>query len=185
MHRECRECRERFPCHRLHKKSLVGNHASRHVRHARTEMHVGIANPWWRGKPSRHSRRMRSLQFYVSGKRPVNPPCVKDHFPALGELRKWLFVDVSFTLQWRHGERDGVSNHQPRKCLLNRLSRHISKKTSKLRVTGLCEGNSPVTGEFPAQRDSNTDNVSIWWRHHAIPRIYPAIFLQMFRHITK
>ena len=41
-----------------------------------------------------------------------------------------------------------------------------SKKTSKLRVTGLCEGNSPVTGEFPAQRASNAKNVSIWWRHH-------------------
>ena len=40
------------------------------------------------------------------------------------------------------------------------------KKTSKLRVTGLCEGNSPVTGEFPAQRASNAENVSIWWRHH-------------------
>ena len=35
------------------------------------------------------------------------------------------------------------------------------KKTSKLHVTGLCEGNSPVTGEFPAQRASNTENVSI------------------------
>ena len=31
-----------------------------------------------------------------------------------------------------------------------------------------CEGNSPVTGEFPAQRDSNVENVSIWWRHHVI-----------------
>ena len=40
-----------------------------------------------------------------------------------------------------------------------------SKKTSKLRVTGLCEGNSSVTGEFPAQRASNAENVSIWWRH--------------------
>ena len=39
-----------------------------------------------------------------------------------------------------------VSNHQPRDCLLNRLFRRRSKKTSKLRVTGLCEGNSPVTG---------------------------------------
>ena len=28
-------------------------------------------------------------------------------------------------------------------------------------------GNSPVTGEFPAQRASNMENVSIWWRHHA------------------
>ena len=37
----------------------------------------------------------------------------------------------------------------------------------KLRVTGLCAGNSPVTGEFPAQSASNAENVSIWWRHHA------------------
>ena len=29
----------------------------------------------------------------------------------------------------------------------------------------LCAGNSPVTGEFPAQRASNAENVSIWWRH--------------------
>ena len=36
-----------------------------------------------------------------------------------------------------------------------------SKKTSKLRVTGLCAGNSPVTGEFPAQKASNAENVSI------------------------
>ena len=47
-----------------------------------------------------------------------------------------------------------------------------SKKTSKLRVTGLCAGNSPVTSEFPAQRASNTENVSIWWRHHDISRVY-------------
>ena len=53
-------------------------------------------------------------------------------------------------------------------CLLNRLFRHRSKKTSKLRVTGLCAGNSPVTGEFHAQRASNAVNVSIWWRHHGL-----------------
>ena len=54
--------------------------------------------------------------------------------------------------QCRHSGDDGVSNHQPHDCLLNSLFRHISKKTSKLRVTGHCEGNPPVTGEFPAQR---------------------------------
>ena len=42
----------------------------------------------------------------------------------------------------------------------------IKKKTSKLRVTGLCAGNSPVTGEFLAQMAFNAENVSIWWRHH-------------------
>ena len=44
--------------------------------------------------------------------------------------------------------------------------RRRSKKTSKLRVPGLCAGNSPVTGEFPAQRASKAENVSIWWSHH-------------------
>ena len=29
-----------------------------------------------------------------------------------------------------------------------------------------CARNSPVTGEFPAQRASNTENFSIWWRRH-------------------
>ena len=27
-------------------------------------------------------------------------------------------------------------------------------------------GNSPVTGEFPAQRASYAENISTWWRHH-------------------
>ena len=56
------------------------------------------------------------------------------------------------TLHWRHNGRDGVSNHQPHRCLFNRLFRPRSKKTSKLRVTGFCGGNSLLTGEFPAQR---------------------------------
>ena len=51
---------------------------------------------------------------------------------------------------------------------LNRLFRRRSKKTSKLRVTGLIAGNSPVTGEFPAQMASYAENVSIWWRHHVL-----------------
>ena len=41
-----------------------------------------------------------------------------------------------------------------------------TEKKSKLRVSGLCEGNSPVIGECPAQMTSNMENVSIWWRHH-------------------
>ena len=69
-------------------------------------------------------------------------------------------------LQWRGNEREFVSNHQLHECLLNRLFRRRSKKTSKLRVTGLCEGNSPVTSEFPAQSTSNAEYASIWWRHH-------------------
>ena len=71
-----------------------------------------------------------------------------------------------WSLQWRHNGHDSVSNHQPHDGLLNPSFRSRSKKTSKLCVTGLCEGNSPVTGELPAQMASNAENVSIWWRHH-------------------
>ena len=76
------------------------------------------------------------------------------------------------SLEWRHNELDGVSKHRRLDYLLNRFFRRRSKKTSKLRVTGLCEGNSPVTGEFPAQRASNAENVSIWWRHHVRPAVH-------------
>ena len=54
---------------------------------------------------------------------------------------QWAKLD--FSLQWRHNDHNSVSNHQPHDCLLNRLFRRRSKKTSKLRVTGLCVGNSP------------------------------------------
>ena len=99
--------------------------------------------------------------------------------PSKGIITK---SQQNITLQWRHNERDGVSNHQPHDCLHNRLFRRRSKKTSKLRVTGLCEGNSPVTGEFPAQMASNAENVSIWWRHHEqMQRAQAAILTSWWR----
>ena len=75
-------------------------------------------------------------------------------------------------LQWRCNGCDGVSDHRRIDCLLNRLLRRRLMKTSKLRVAGLCAGNSPVTGEFLSQRASNAENISIWWRHHiSSPRL--------------
>ena len=82
-----------------------------------------------------------------------------------GEVSDSAFI-INSTLLWRHYGRDGVSNHQPHDCLLNRLFRRRSKRTSKIRVTGLCAWNSRGTGEFPAQMASNAKNVFIWWRHH-------------------
>ena len=64
--------------------------------------------------------------------------------------KQWSFY---LTLQWRHNERDGVPDHQPHDFLLSPfIQAQIKTKTSKLRVTGLREGNSSVTGEFPAER---------------------------------
>ena len=61
----------------------------------------------------------------------------------------WDIINVKFmikkSLAWYHNERDGVSNNRRLVCFLNRLFKRRSKKTSKLRVTGLCEGNPPVT----------------------------------------
>ena len=88
--------------------------------------------------------------------------------------QKLILVDNTriIPLQLHHYGRDGVSKHQLHDCLLSRLFRRRSKKISKLRVNGLCAGNSTMTGEFPAQRASNAENVSIRWRHHAKTKHY-------------
>ena len=81
--------------------------------------------------------------------------------------------DSHHTLEWSHNEHDGVSNHQPHDCLFNRLFTHRSKKTTKLRVTGLCAGNLPVTSSWsqkwlmvtPWHRDASsiTDSLCEHW----------------------
>ena len=45
------------------------------------------------------------------------------------------------------------------------LWRHQMETFSTL--LAFCAGNSPETGEFPAQNASDLANVSIWWRHNA------------------
>ena len=97
--------------------------------------------------------------------------------------KEWVMSQI--TLQWRHNGRDSVSNHQPHDCLLKRLFRRRSKKTSKLRVTGLCAGNSPGTGEFPAQMASNAENISIWWRHHEVSRCSQSLGKDVTSHVNK
>ena len=75
------------------------------------------------------------------------PKYTKPVTMSLGEHIDGLLQE-GCTLQWRHtcNERDGISNYRPHDCLLNRLIRRKSKKTSKLRVTGFCVGNSPHKG---------------------------------------
>ena len=81
----------------------------------------------------------------------------------------WVDIWVLFlrSMRWHHNESDGVSNHQAHGCLLNRLFGHRTKKTSKLRVTCLCEGNSQVTGDSPhkgpvARKIFPFDDVIMW-----------------------
>ena len=115
--------------------------------------------------PWNHSITIFSVQFQLfldASKTMQNVwPLIEVH-QVLISLNMWLCI----SLQWRHNERDGVSNHRCLHCLFNCWFWWRLKKTSKIRVTGLCAGNSPVTGEFPAQKISNVEDVSIWWRHH-------------------
>ena len=75
---------------------------------------------------------------------------IKRHSSEYSSL--WSYQDIQITacykrnwltLHWRPNDHDGVSNHQPHGCLLNRLFRRRSKQTSKLRLTGICVENSP------------------------------------------
>ena len=92
-----------------------------------------------------------ALLAFVGGihQGPVNSP---HKGPTIGTMFPFddvIMWDLCKSLQWGHNGRNGVSNHRYLDCLFNHLFKSRSKKTPKLRVTGLCEGNSPVTGEFP------------------------------------
>ena len=86
---------------------------------------------------------------------------------GLGWQQPWYYWSSSNALLWRHNEHDSVSNHQPRGCLLNRFIQTPIKENIKApRHWPLC-GEFTGTGEFPTQRSSYAEKVSIWWRHHA------------------
>ena len=60
---------------------------------------------------------------------------------ALSQMMTFKRIYWPHSLRWRHNEYHGVSNHRRLDCLLNSWFRRKSKKTPKLRITGLCEGN--------------------------------------------
>ena len=95
------------------------HHYSHVIRGADVHRTDSLQRPGW--PQGRHGDSPRVLVFTLSNDRPASYD----------------------TLRWSHNGRDGVSNHQPRHCLLSLLFRRRSKKTSKPRVTGLCAGNSP------------------------------------------
>ena len=84
------------------------------------------------------------------------------HFSwQLNDIGHVCHIYVDYPLHWRNNYLDGVSNHQPHGCLLNRIYRRRSKETSKLRVTGVCVGNSPGPVDSPHKGQVTPKNVSI------------------------
>ena len=78
-----RECRERFPRHRRWAiPTCITARASRTCRDACRDRQLSVSFEIGGGeKRSRHSRRMRNLQFYVSGKRPMDVVIYLTHLP--------------------------------------------------------------------------------------------------------
>ena len=91
-------------------------------------------------------RQSYSPPFFWKGQGTNRAPCGWPITSILDNMGHYMTLS--------HNEHDGVSNHQRFYCLLNRLFRCRSKETSKLCITGFCEWNSPVTGEFPTQKAS-------------------------------
>ena len=114
----------------------------------------------WRGKCSRHFRRMRNQQFYVSGKRPMATNFRHRRTQSSWDQECSHYSDV--IMNTMTSQIIGIS------IVCSTFCSGVDKKTetSKLRVTGLCKGKSSVAGEFPAQKVSNAENISIWWRHY-------------------
>ena len=98
------------------------------------------------------------------------------------------FVDaialMRHALQWRHNERDGIPNHRRLDYLSNRLFRYLSKKTSKLHVTGLCEGNSPNSPhKGPVTRNMLPfDDVIMGW--HLLLQLFPLYYANVNSHLS-
>ena len=90
-----------------------------------------------------------------------------------------VIVRVISTLQWRHNEHHSAPNHQRPHCLPNCRFRGRSKKTSKLRFTSPCAGNSPVTGKFPTQKASNAENVCIDAVTMKMKKVYTFLVVNM------
>ena len=127
------------------------------MRDARAVTHVGIGNPRWRAKRSRHSRHMRNPQFYVSGKRPIREALYREE----GIWRPFLHhlsVAVPETEVLVASNVSDQALEAP--VIAGRRSHHgRSWKTCWRHLMGifsvllaLCSGNSQVNGEFPSER---------------------------------
>ena len=86
------ECGERFSRHQLQKNPLGSDPG---VHDARAVMHIGNAKPRWRGKRSRHSRRIARPVILSVWQGGHTASCVAVRFAQL--LQKYIYFNM-FTL---------------------------------------------------------------------------------------
>ena len=135
-------------------------------------------NGWVNNREAGYLRRHRA-HYDVTVMRGMG--CVTRR-PLLGRI-SWYLLNVVKSLQLIWGSGTKHDNDAIMSAMASQItslaivystvfSRRRLKKTSKLRVTSLCAGNSTATAEFQAQRASNVENVSIYWRHHGVPKLH-------------
>ena len=124
----------------------------------------------------KNNRRIWRHNASISGSRDVTDPLwwrhnAKSETTVLGDngemSDRWLFLAELCLQDIKQRVRNKIIHSLPWTTILGSLVMRFAK-ISKLRVTGLRAGNSSAAGEFPAQSASNAENVSIWWRHHAL-----------------
>ena len=84
-------------------------------------------------------------------------------------------------LQWRHNERDGVSNHLGIDCLLNCILGADQRKHQSPPSLAFMREIHRWPVDSPSQRTSNAKNVSIWWHHHD-HYIYHGVWTRWLTH---
>ena len=117
--------------------------------------------------------------IYIENHPETSEVCLNSYFPCI--VVYFTTISVSKTrccasatdLTWVHSKhyddvimRTMASQITSLTSVYSILFRRRSKKTSKRRVTGLCEGNSQMV--------SNAENLSIWWRHHETLAMHSA-----------
>ena len=113
-------------------------------------------------KPSPHGRAIGYLSWDLQG----NMTATYRERTVMTLWTNTISSYARFTpLRWRHNEHEGVSNHQPHGCLLDRVFKENIKALRHWPLWGEFTGDRWI----PAQRVSNVENVSIWWRHGRTP----------------
>ena len=157
--------------------SQRSRHASMHVRPARAVMHVGIANPRWRGNVHGIPGACATRNFTYLARGPwssdsgcgTNRECLFGRImllvPRADDLSLCSLEKVAAGCRANVRSASSCTRMDEfgKGCLhCNSWRRHEMKAFSAL--LALCVVNSPVFGEFPSQRASNSDfDVSLVW----------------------
>ena len=128
--------------------------------HRQSLLEYSIANHYWMKYPIVYHY---LVEYFI-------PENVCLHFLEFVNHLCWILkttfnadlADLAHTIQWSRV----VSNHQQLDYFFSSSFRLTTKKMSTHWITGSLWGNSSLPDEFPPQRVSNGESVSISWRQH-------------------